>query len=556
MDTRKFESLNLSKETLRGIKEMGFEETSPIQARAIPSILQGQDLIGQAQTGTGKTAAFGIPLLEKIDPLLNAAQAIVLCPTRELAIQVAEELSSLGKFHQGLSVLPIYGGQPIERQIKALRRGIQIIIGTPGRVMDHLRRKTMDLSMVNTVVLDEADEMLDMGFRDDMELILSAVPRTRQTIFFSATIPPAISKRSEKYLQEPEIVKISHKVLTVPEIEQIYIEVSAGKRLEVLTRILDYYNPGSSIVFSNTKKGVDNIVRHLQTRGYLSEGLHGDMNQNQRDRVMSSFRSGKTEILVATDVAARGLDVEDIQAVVNFDVPSDVEYYVHRIGRTGRAGRSGKAFTFVTPREMFRLRHIQKYTHSKIQRGRIPTQGDVEQARKDKFFNLIQETVSTGGLEKYLDMVEEFMDSSQEASSLELSAALLKMLMGPALEEQSNLDIASENNPTARSDMVRLKFSTGFQDKIAVKDIVGAIAGETGLPGRLIGKIDLGPQATFVDVPREFSDKVLKVMDRNQIKGKKIRVTLVPSLDQSGRPGKKPERARLRLPRKTRGKKT
>ncbi|WP_084591132.1 DEAD/DEAH box helicase [Desulfonatronovibrio magnus] len=524
METIKFESLNLTTETLKGIEDMGFEETSPIQAQSIPAILQGRDIIGQAQTGTGKTASFGIPLLEKIDTQSKTIQAIVLCPTRELAIQVAEEISALGKFHKGLNVLPVYGGQPIERQIKALRQGVQIIIGTPGRLMDHMSRKTLTLDNIRYAVLDEADEMLDMGFRDDIETILAATPRQRQTIFFSATMPVAITRMAEKYLTDPKIVKISHKVLTVPGIDQIFFEAHKGKRMEALSRIIDYYNPKLSIVFSNTKRGVDHIVRHLQVRGYLADGLHGDMNQNQRDRVMAAFRSGNTEILVATDVAARGIDVDDIEAVINFDIPNDVEYYVHRIGRTGRAGRQGKAFTFVSGKEMYKIRDIQKFTKSKISQQRIPSIVDVEQARSEKFMGLIKETIAAGGLDKYLGIVERFIEKEEDSSSLEMSAALLKMLMGPGFEGESHEEPLSDTMTGSERGMVRLSLNIGQENDIAIKDIVGAIAGETGIPGRLIGKVDVGRNNSFVDVPGEYASNVIEVMDGNQIRGKRIKI--------------------------------
>ncbi|MFO7727052.1 MAG: DEAD/DEAH box helicase [Desulfonatronovibrio sp.] len=524
MNTLKFEELNLSPETLKGIEEMGFEEASPIQAVSIPAILEGRDIIGQAQTGTGKTAAFGIPLLEKISPDNKYVQAIVLCPTRELAIQVAEEINTLGKFFQGLSVLPVYGGQPIDRQIKALRQGVQIVIGTPGRVMDHMARKTLKLNQLQFAVLDEADEMLDMGFREDIERILETTPANRQTIFFSATMPPAIMRLAEKFLTDPTIAKVSRKALTVPGTEQVFFEVHKGNRLEALCRIIDYYNPKLSIVFSNTKRGVDQIVRHLQARGYLADGLHGDLNQSQRDRVMAGFRSGNTEILVATDVAARGIDVDDIEAVFNYDIPNDLEYYVHRIGRTGRAGRSGRAFTFVSGREMYKLRDIQRFTKSKISQQRVPSIGDVEQARSDKFMGLVKETISKGDLEKQLRLVEDFIDREEESSSLELAAALLKMLMGPGEEKPAIEPTKDFDESGIQPGMIRLTVNTGKADDIAIKDVVGAIAGETGLPGRLIGKVEVGKHSSFFEVPQEYAANVIQVMDGNQIRGKRISV--------------------------------
>lgn len=524
MEILKFETLGLSPQTLKGIEEMGFEETTPIQAETIPAILQGRDVIGQAQTGTGKTASFGIPLLERIDTGKRTVQALVLCPTRELAIQVAEEINSLGRFHQGITVLPVYGGQPIERQIKALRQGVHIVIGTPGRIMDHMSRKTLNLNHVRLAVLDEADEMLDMGFREDMEKILGAAPAQRQTILFSATMPPAIMRLAESYQNDPVIARVTRKVLTVHGTEQIFFEVHKRNRLEALCRIVDYYNPKLSIVFSNTKRGVDQIVSHLQARGYLADGLHGDLNQSQRDRVMGGFRSGSTEILVATDVAARGIDVDDIEAVFNFDIPNDLEYYVHRIGRTGRAGRAGRAFTFVAGKEMYKLRDIQRFTKSKISQQRVPSLGDVEQARSDKFMALVKETIASGGLEKHLRLVEEFIDREEDSSSLELAAALLKMLMGPGEENQDIDQVKDFDDSGSQPGMVTLAINTGQADDIAVKDLVGAIAGETGLPGRLIGKVEVGRNSSFVDVPREYAAGVIEVMNGNQIRGRRISV--------------------------------
>jgi ATP-dependent RNA helicase DeaD len=524
MNLLKFEELSLSPETLKGIAEMGFEEATPIQIVSIPVILQGRDVIGQAQTGTGKTAAFGVPLLEKIDVSKRTIQAIVLCPTRELAIQVAEEINTLGKFHQGLIVLPVYGGQPIERQIKALRQGVQVIIGTPGRVMDHMSRKTLKLDHLELAVLDEADEMLDMGFREDIEHILGTTPGKRQTILFSATMPPAILRLAEKYLKDPVMAKISPKVLTVQGTEQIFFEVHRANRLEALCRTIDYYNPKLSIVFSNTKRGVDQIVGHLQARGYLAEGLHGDLGQSQRDRVMAGFRSGNTEILVATDVAARGIDIDDVEAVFNYDIPNDLEYYVHRIGRTGRAGKTGRAFTFVSGKEMYKLRDIQRFTRSKISQQRVPSIGDVEQARSDKFMRLVKETIASGGLERHLRLVEAFLEKQEESSSLELAAALLKMLMGPGEESPGYGQIQDFDNSASHPDMIRLTINIGQNDDISVKDVVGAIAGETGLPGRLIGKVEVNRHLSFVEVPHEYAANIIQIMDGNQIRGKKIMV--------------------------------
>ncbi len=366
METIRFDELNLSAPILRAVAEMGFEAVSPIQAQAIPAQMEGRDMIGQAQTGTGKTAAFGIPLLQKIDPEDKKIQAIILLPTRELAIQVAEEIRRLAKFMHKIKVLPVYGGQDIGRQIRSLKEGVQVVIGTPGRVMDHMRRRTIRVDHVHTAVLDEADEMLNMGFLEDMETILSQLPQERQTVMFSATMPSAIADIAKRFQHEPVMVRVVKKELTVPEVTQYYYEVKPKNKVEVLCRLMDLYSPKLSVVFCNTKKGVDELVQALQGRGYFAEGLHGDLKQEQRDRVMNGFRNGRTEILVATDVAARGIDVDDVEAVFNYDIPQDDEYYVHRIGRTGRAGRVGKAFSLVVGKEVYKLRDIQRYCKTKI----------------------------------------------------------------------------------------------------------------------------------------------------------------------------------------------
>ena len=384
MESVKFEELQLDDRILRAVADMGFEEASPIQAKSIPVQMEGVDMIGQAQTGTGKTAAFGIPLLQKIDPKNKKLQAVALCPTRELAIQVAEEIRSLAKYMHGIKVLPIYGGQDIVRQIKGLKDGTQIIIGTPGRVMDHMRRKTVKFDQVHTVIMDEADEMLNMGFLEDMETILSQLPTERQTIMFSATMPPEIQKIAESFQKDPQVIRVVKKELTVPKVTQYYYEVKPRTKVEVMCRLLDLYAPKLSVAFCNTKKQVDELVDELQGRGYFAEGLHGDLKQIQRDRVMNSFRNGRTEILVATDVAARGIDVDDVEAVFNYDIPQDDEYYVHRIGRTGRAGRTGIAFSFVVGREVYKLRDIQRYCKTKIIPQAVPSLDDITEIKAEK----------------------------------------------------------------------------------------------------------------------------------------------------------------------------
>lgn len=426
MESLTFKDLHLSRDIEKAIEDMGFEEPTPIQAQSIPSILEGRDVIGQAQTGTGKTASFGIPALEMVDPNCKRVQAIVLCPTRELANQVAAEMNKLSKY-KNVKILPVYGGQPIERQFKALRKGVQIVIGTPGRVMDHLERRTLRLGGVRMVVLDEADEMLDMGFREDIELILGKTPEDRQTILFSATMPKPIIKLTKKYQNNPQLIKTVHKKLTVPHIEQSYFEVRGRAKTEVLCRLIDIYDVRSSLVFCNTKKGVDELVETLKTRGYLADGLHGDMKQKQRDSVMSRFRKGDIETLVATDVAARGIDVENIEVVFNYDVPQDEESYVHRIGRTGRAGREGRAFTFAAGKELYKIKSIQKYTKTKIRREAVPSQSDVEEIRANMLTRKVVETIDSGHLGKYVHWVEGLLE--EDYTSVDVAAALVKLMM-------------------------------------------------------------------------------------------------------------------------------
>ncbi len=426
-ETISFADLPLTREVRRAIEDMGFEEPTPIQSRTILPILERRDVIGQAYTGTGKTAAYGIPALEMADPRERQVQTIILCPTRELAIQVSDELRKIGRYKKGIQILPIYGGQPIDRQITALRRGVQIVIGTPGRVMDHMRRRTLSLDAVRLVVLDEADEMLDMGFYDDIETILRGVPRQRQMVLFSATMPQEILDLARRFQRDPILVKVTHRQLTVPGIEQYYFEVQERHKADLLSRLIDLRAFRTVLVFCNTKRKVDELVNTLQTRGYAVEGLHGDMGQAQRERVMGKFRSGEIEILVATDVAARGIDVEGIEAVVNYDVPQDEEYYVHRIGRTGRMGRAGRAYTFVSGREIQKLREIQRFTGTKIVQQPIPSPVEVEEARANILLDRVQEVLETGKLEPYIQLVERLQ--RLDYTSSEVAAALLKVLM-------------------------------------------------------------------------------------------------------------------------------
>lgn len=514
-----FEEMCLDTRIMRAIAEMGFEQPSPIQAQSIPIAVEGKDMIGQARTGTGKTASFGIPMLQRINPKDKSLQAIVLCPTRELAIQSANEIRKLAKFLHGIKVLPIYGGQEISKQIRSLKGGVQIVIGTPGRVMDHLRRHTLKPQTVDIVVLDEADEMLNMGFREDIETILGQLPEERQTMLFSATMPKPILEIAKRYLHEPEIVKVIQKELTVPKIEQYYYEVNPRKKNEVLSRLLDMYDPSLSLVFCNTKRKVDELVADLKGRGYFAEGLHGDMKQSQRDRVMNGFRNGRIGILVATDVAARGIDVDDVEAVFNYDVPQDDEYYVHRIGRTGRAGREGRAFTLVVGKEIYKLKDIQRYCKTKIRRQPIPSVNDVAAIKVEKLLEQAGELIATDGLGRMMDLLEEYLDGS-DYSATEMAAALLAMQLG----ETSTQTLPKEEfgDTGAEPGMVRMFMNIGKKDRVRIGDILGAVAGESGMEGALVGTIDMYDNFSFVEVPQEYAAAVLEAMNHSKIKGRRV----------------------------------
>ncbi|MEE1312205.1 MAG: DEAD/DEAH box helicase [Lachnospiraceae bacterium] len=523
MDTIKFDDLELKPQILRGIKEMGFEAASPIQAKAIPVALSGQDLVGQAQTGTGKTAAFGIPILQKVDPSIKKVQALILCPTRELAIQVADEIRKLAKYMHGVKVLPIYGGQDITKQIRSLKTGVNIVIGTPGRVMDHMRRRTLKLDHLTMITLDEADEMLNMGFREDIETILDKVPEDRQTMLFSATMPKAIMDITRNYQKNAKVVKVVKKELTVPNIEQYYYEVRPKNKKEILSRLLDIHDPKLAVVFCNTKRMVDEVVEDLKGRGYFAEGLHGDMKQSQRDRVMNSFRNGKTDILVATDVAARGIDVDDVDVVFNYDLPQDDEYYVHRIGRTGRAGRVGKAFTFVVGREVYKLKDIKRYAKTKIKARPIPSLNDVMETKAEKIFEHVDHLIEEEDLRRYVDMVENLVNE-KDYTSLDVAAAFLKQMLGDNQTSEEKQYERFTDTGAGESGMARLFINIGKKQNVRPGDILGAIAGETGIPGSLVGAIDMYDKYTFVEVPTEVAADVLDAMSKGKIKGKTINI--------------------------------
>ena len=525
MEKVKFEELQLSEEVQRAITEMGYEEASPIQTAAIPVLLEGKDVIGQAQTGTGKTAAFSIPAIEKIDTDSREVQVLVLCPTRELAVQVSGEIQKLGKYKRGLATVPIYGGSSYDRQFKALERGVQVVIGTPGRVMDHLERGTLKLDQCKMIILDEADEMLDMGFRDDIETVLSQMPEERQTVFFSATMSKPIMELTKKYQREPQIVKVNHQEMTVSNIEQMYYEVRGPQKKDVLSRVIDMYSLKSAIVFANTKRMVDDIVADLQAKGYFADGLHGDMSQQARQNTLDKFRKGTLEILVATDVAARGIDVDSVEAVVNYDLPADEEYYVHRIGRTGRAGKSGKAFTFVSGRDIYKLRDIMRFTKAQIKQERIPSFEDVSEVKTTVLLSQIKEVIEKGNLDKYIGRVQRLIDQEEEVTSLDIAAALLKMVMKETKQAEKALE-SDRVKGTPREGYTRLFVTMGKKDRLHPRDLVDLIVSSSSIaPGR-VGDIELYDKFSFVEVPNENVQEIVDQLGRTSLYGRPVSFSL------------------------------
>ena len=567
MQKKLFTELGLAPEILKAVERMGFEEASPIQSAAIPTLLEGADVVGQSQTGSGKTAAFGIPAIQLVDASIRAPQVLILCPTRELAMQVAEEIAKLAFFKRGVRELPIYGGQSYERQFRGLSAGAQIIIGTPGRVMDHLERKSLRLDQIKMVILDEADRMLDMGFVDDIKTILREVPEERQTVFFSATIPRPIQELIRTFTRDPVSVRVEAEAMTVPAIEQVYYEVDRRSKLEVLCRLLDLEDVKLGIVFCATKMMVDELTEHLTARGYSADKLHGDMTQAMRERVMAKFRKRAIEILVATDVAARGLDVDDIEVVFNYDLPHDGEDYVHRIGRTGRAGKGGKAVTFVAGREIYRLENIQRFTKSRMRRAKVPTAGEVEGKRATAFAEALRETLEKGEYRRHDELLDSLLE--QGHSPTDIASALIHLLGDEkarpaqnalpedrraqdnfpdagarARRERSRDDYEAEQprraprNIDARGPrevagtvshepgMVRLAFNAGRAHGVQPGDFVGVIAGVTAIPKGEIGAIHLEATKTLVDVAEPRIDLVLKKLNGIQFKGRKLAVRL------------------------------
>jgi ATP-dependent RNA helicase DeaD len=580
MQKRPFIELGLSPELLKAVAHVGYEVASPIQGEAIPVLMAGRDVVGQSQTGSGKTAAFALPAIEKVDATLRAPQVLVLCPTRELAMQVAEEVARLAQFKRGVKELPIYGGASYERQFFGLKNGAQIIIGTPGRVMDHLERKSLSLEHVKMVVLDEADRMLDMGFRDDMVAILSKAKPDRQTVLFSATLPPAIKQMIAKFTRDPVNIRIEDQKLTVPDIDQVYYEVNRRSKLEVLCRLIDMQDMHYGIIFCATKMMVDELNEHLIARGFLADKLHGDIAQAARERVMRRLRDKKIEFLVATDVAARGLDIDDLEVVINYDLPHDAEDYVHRIGRTGRAGRSGRAITFADGREVWKLQHIMRFTKARIRREPVPTADEVEERRSTALFEKVRTTLEGGTFKKHDVLIDRLLDAGHTPT--DIASAMFSMLEGdgpkkveipedrpappqrtyekrgdyPAYESRpaekkfrprdagarpqagrferfgprdQGPPIRPRENVSAQSHepgMVRLAMNSGADQMVRPADVVGFILNESELPREALGAIHILPAMTLFDVREENAKPLVTALRGKRFKGRKLVVGL------------------------------
>jgi len=579
-----FKDLGLSPEVVEAIESIGYSEATPIQEKTIPILMTGKDLTGQAQTGTGKTAAFGIPAIEHVDISINQTQSLILCPTRELALQVSTELKKLSKFKKGLRVLAVYGGESIERQIKDLKFGAHIVVGTPGRIIDHLDRRTLNASNISQIILDEADEMLNMGFREDIELILTRLPETRQTVLFSATLAPPILALAKRFQNNPEIIKIERKELTISTVEQFYYLVRNAQKTEIVTQIIDLNNLQLMLIFCNTKRKVEEVTDELKAYGHNPISLHGDKTQRDRTEVMSKFRNGKANILVATDVAARGIDVTGVDAVINYDVPLDIENYVHRIGRTGRAGQLGKSFTLVTNDEKYKLRDIERYTKATIEKAETPTRQELVAYKKEKLAIRITSELEKPNIQIWSDLLEEY--KSKGITADQIAIALLSKEMKDLAEPERKVfedrgdrrdrgDRGGDRNgdrggrfdrggdrrdsprregrsserfgdrPAASRDrdggerrertprprtsdasMARLFVNVGRIDRISPGDIVGAFAGEANIKGSQIGQIDIFDKYSFVELPHELVDQVMDGMKNNKIKGKTINIEI------------------------------
>ncbi len=517
-----FDQLGLSEETLKVLKLRGFEVPTPIQEKAIPILLKGKkDIIGQAQTGTGKTAAFGLPILERLDKNLRAVQALILTPTRELAIQVAEEIHSL-KGKNRVSVVPIYGGQSIDIQLRQLKKGVDIVVGTPGRVIDHLNRKTLKLDKISFLVLDEADEMLNMGFIDDVEQIMKITSKEKQTLLFSATMPAMIIKIAQKYMSDYETIKVTTGGLTATKTDQIYFEVSASDKFEALCRIIDIEEQFYGLVFCRTKRDVDDVANHLMERGYDAEGLHGDMSQAQREKVLNKFKKNTLNVLVATDVAARGIDVQDLTHVINFALPQDPESYVHRIGRTGRAGKDGIAITFVTPAEYRRLQAIQRQTKTDIRKGKLPNVAEVIKTKKARIKAVLHEITQTSLVNDYIQMANELLEKNPPT---DIIAALIQYTFQDELSAKNYVEIHQRSGSGVDTKgKTRLFVKNGKKDGLTRNKLIKHITEKCHISPSQIRDIHILDSFSFVTLPFHEAEIVLSSF-KNQRKGNSLSIS-------------------------------
>jgi len=527
-----FASLGLSTPLVGAVTALGYEEPTPIQREAIPILLSGADMLGQAATGTGKTAAFALPLLDKLSrdrAGRGKVRALVLVPTRELAMQVAEALHKYAK-GSSLTVVPVYGGAPMDHQIRALRRGTEVVVGTPGRVLDHMRRRTLDLSLVEVLVLDEADEMLDMGFAEDIDAIVKETPETRQTALFAATFAPRIMSIAGRHLKTPKKVQIAQEKRApgkLPQVRQVAFIVGKGQKIAALNRILDFESPKSAIVFCRTRLEVDELTDTLNAHGYGAQALHGGMVQKQRDRVMQLFRTEKADILVATDVAARGLDIEHVSHVINFDLPTAAEVYVHRIGRTGRIGREGVAITLLAPREQRFLQYVERLTKQRIEIGKLPSEADLRKRRLESAKETLRARIAAGGLEDMRELIESL---AQEFDIIDVAAAAVAIASdGAEKATPATEPDADESYDRSSGRLMLLKISVGKEDSVRPADLVGAIAGEAGVPSRVIGAIKIHDDYSLVEVPEELSERIIEALRRTKIRGQKVTIQAKPS---------------------------
>ena len=524
-----FTELDLPEEIVRAVTEMGFTEATEIQSKAIPVMLEGRDLVGKSNTGTGKTAAFGIPAITNIDRSIKGVQVLVLCPTRELAMQACDEIRKFSAYMPWVRPCAVYGGAAMDRQISELKRGANIVVGTPGRVMDHIGRKTLRLDDLRTIILDEADEMLNMGFREDIETILQYVPEERQTVLFSATMPPPIMAITKQYQTDPVIIKVESKARTVDSIEQKYFEVPMGRKTDALRMLLIAYEPRLSMVFCNTKKMVDELTDALVSKGFKASGLHGDMKQQSRTQVLNAFKSGAINVLIATDVAARGIDVDDVDAVFNYDLPQDNEYYIHRIGRTGRAGKSGAAYTIISGRKQFyELRDISKFIKTDIARADLPTRDEIVKRKTERINEKIVSGCESGKYEKYRSEVERLMNENG-LSAEDIAAALLGMKTSGEIKNIPDIAFSAPRDTApkgrgGKGKTVKLEISAGRSSRLAPNFVLGALVDATGMPGKSFGKIDIYDRFTTVEVPEADKEHILDSMAGTKINGQKITV--------------------------------